>query len=193
MQLAKFINQKDDEKVILEIRRHPITLVPSIILFFFALLLPPILWIVSANFLKIQIIWSPLYNLLISTYYIVIIVYFYVYTMDFYLDVLILTNDRLIDVDQHSLFSRRIAEMDLYQVQDVSTDIKGILATAFNFGTVHIQNASLQTKFTISQAKDPDKLREMILELADEDRKHHSETDSFPPTASPLPTSQPSK
>lgn len=187
MQLAKFINQKPYEKVVLEIRRHNVTLIPSIIAFILALVALPLLYFTGASLAVFQIVWSPLYTLLASAYYIIIIVFFYVHCMDFYLDVLILTNDRLIDVDQHSLFSRTISEMDLFQVQDVSTDIKGVFPTMFNYGTVHIQNASLQTKFTITQARNPDKLREVILDLANEDRKFHSNT----PPASPPPPPAP--
>lgn len=182
MKLSTFINQKSYEKIVLEIRRHPITLIPSIILFIIALLLPPILLAIDVAVTAIELAWSPLYTLFLSTYYIIAIIFFYVHTMDFYLDVLIVTNDRLIDIDQHSLFSRTISEMDLFQVQDVSTDIKGVFPTMFNYGTVHIQNASLQTKFTITQARNPDKLREVILDLANEDRKFHSNTPPSPPS-----------
>jgi hypothetical protein len=57
----------------------------------------------------------------------------------------------------------------------------------FNYGTVHIQNASLQTKFTITQARNPDKLREVILDLANEDRKFHNNTPPAPPSPPPAP------
>jgi hypothetical protein len=76
-------------------------------------------------------------------------------------------------MEQKGLFSRVISEMDLYQVQDVTTEIKGVFPSVFNYGTLIVENASATVKFVLHKVKDPNKLREIILDLANEDRRIH--------------------
>ncbi len=86
-----------------------------------------------------------------------------------------MTNDRLVDIDQNSLFSRTVAEVDLYQVQDATSEVKGVFATLFNYGSVIIQTAGALPKFTLHNIPRPHNIREMILDLSAEDKKYHSE------------------
>ena len=109
-----------------------------------------------------------------SSFYMALGLFFYSFFVEFYLDCWILTNDRLIDVRQISLFSRTIAEVDLYQVQDVSSEIKGLFPTIFNYGNVYLQTAGVIPKFIILNVSHPDKLRQTILNLSSEDKKFHN-------------------
>jgi len=54
----------------------------------------------------------------------------------------ILTNQRIVKVDQKSLFNRQIAEAELSRIQEISTQISGPIRTLLNFGTIKIQTAS---------------------------------------------------
>jgi hypothetical protein len=92
---------------------------------------------------------------------------------------LIVTNDRLIDINQDNLFSRRISEMDLHQVEDITSEVRGFFPSLFNYGTLTIQNASAIVKFTIPDVKNPNQLRESILELAEKDRTYHAEENTL--------------
>jgi hypothetical protein len=81
----------------------------------------------------------------------------------------------LLDVDQHGLFARTVSEMNLAQVQDITTEIKGLLPTFFNYGNIIIQNAGAVTKFHLHNVRNPNKLRELILQLVGEDRKREAQ------------------
>ena len=83
---------------------------------------------------------------------------------DYFLDVWIVTNRRIIDVEQKGLFNREIATMQLSKMQDVTTEVNGLLATMVGFGNVHVQTAGNEREFTIYGVKDPDKTREMLEE-----------------------------
>jgi hypothetical protein len=85
----------------------------------------------------------------------------------------VVTNDRMVDIRQISLFARTISEVDLYQIQDVSSEVKGFFASAFNYGNVHLQTAGPVPKFIIYNVPNPDKVRQAIIELASEDKKYH--------------------
>jgi len=79
----------------------------------------------------------------------------------------------LVDVRQISLFARTIAEVDLFQIQDVSSEVHGIFHSVFNYGDVYLQTAGPVPKFVLYNVPNPDKLRQAILELASEDKKFH--------------------
>lgn len=191
MHLANFIHQKSYERIVCKVRRHSITFIPTIVLFLFLGLVPLILQLLLTNlfpsFLEGYLI-NILAVLFISIYYLSIILFFYTEFVSFYLDLLIITNDRIIHINQHSLFARTIAEMDLYQTQDVISEVKGFVASLFKYGHLTIQNASAVTKFQSFDVPDPDKLRNTILDLATEDRKFHNQEDAAP---APRPVSSP--
>jgi len=61
--------------------------------------------------------------------------------VNYYLDLWIVTNQRIIDVRQKNLFRREVAELTLLKIQDLTTKINGILRTALNFGNLEIRSA----------------------------------------------------
>lgn len=82
---------------------------------------------------------------------------------DYFLDVLVITNKRIINVEQKALFSREIASLRLEKIQDVTIDISGILATFLSFGNMRIQTAGEQEEFKIPFIRDPEFVKNMIL------------------------------
>ena len=176
MGINSFIHKKSYEKVLRALRRHPITFVPALLLFIVLLILPVGLYfIISWNFsawLQSEAGFTVLV-LFGSAYCLSILLYIFTYFITFYLDVLIITNDRLVDIDQLSLFARTIAEVDLYQIQDATSEVKGIFPTLFNYGNLIIQTAGALPKFTLLNIRDPHHLRGELLTLAEEDRKYH--------------------
>jgi membrane protein YdbS with pleckstrin-like domain len=111
--------------------------------------------------------------LLASVYYLSIFLFFYAQFVVFYLDIWIVTNDRIIDVYQHGLFARTISEFDLYRIQDVTVEIKGLFASLFNYGNVNIKTASGNANITFYNIPNPNEVRETLVELAEDDRKFH--------------------
>lgn len=178
MGIDAFIHAKSYEKIVCRLRRHWFTFLPAIAFFLLLLALPiGLYWIIALNFSGWlnSPIGFPILILFASIYYLSVILYFFTYFVTFYLDVLIMTNDRLVDVDQNSLFSRTVAEVDLYQIQDATSEVKGIFATLFNYGNVIIQTAGALPKFTLSNIPNPHQVRQMLMDLSAEDKKYHSE------------------
>lgn len=70
---------------------------------------------------------------------------FMLFWTDYYLDVWLITNHRVIDIEQRGLFSRRISAFRFDQIQDVTAEVPGVLATLIDFGTVKIRTASEET------------------------------------------------
>ncbi len=177
MDTGKLIKIKSYEKILRVVRRHFITFTPALLLLGLLLVLPLGLYWIFTDSLSAWMrspIGEPLLILFTGMYYLSIFLFFYAYFIDFYLDMFIITNDRLIDVEQSGSFARTIAEVDLYQIQDASSEIKGIFQTLFNYGRLQIQTAGALPKFVVHNVPDPHNMRQMILELSAEDKKFHN-------------------
>ncbi|MEN9647394.1 MAG: hypothetical protein RLY57_198 [Candidatus Parcubacteria bacterium] len=86
---------------------------------------------------------------------------------DYYLDITVVTNKRIIDMDQKGLFSRQTSTMRYEAIQDVTTDIQGVLNTILNYGNLYIQTAATTKEFILDDIADPNLAKEIILrELA---------------------------
>ncbi len=176
MRLVAFIHQKPYERILYQIRRHTITVVPPLIGFFILLLVPFALgWFIHAAYpmlLQNEIAYA-LLLLAASVYLLLIVVFAYTYFVTFYLNLLILTNDRLLYIEQQGLFSRIISELDLYRIQDITSEMEGVFASVFHYGTLLLQTAGKMEEFNIKNVPQPENLRKIILDLAESDRKFH--------------------
>ncbi|KKW09338.1 MAG: hypothetical protein UY44_C0003G0011 [Candidatus Kaiserbacteria bacterium GW2011_GWA2_49_19] len=178
MVITAFIRQKLYEHIVYKVRRHIITLVPAILGFLVLLAIPVALYLLITRLFPELLLGAFSYPLLVlagSIYYLSVILFFYTYFVSFYLDLLIVTNDRLLHIEQQGLFARTISEVDLYKIQDITSAIDGFIPSIFNYGNMLIQTAGAVEKFIITSVPHPEMLRQAILDLAEADRKfHHS-------------------
>ena len=80
------------------------------------------------------------------------------------MDVWILTDRKIIDIEQLSLFSREVSEFRLDRVQDITVEVRGIISTMLKFGTLHVQTAGATREFVIKNIPDPYKVRDIIMD-----------------------------
>lgn len=172
-----FPHLDEKEEVALVLRKHPFVLLGMAIKGFLMLFIPPILYLAFLFFSPESLEFSEgslmpyLAVLGISLYYLFLWLFLFVYWLEFYLDVWVVTNERVINVDQRRLFSRRVSEVRLVQVQDVTTEVEGMFHTFFKFGDIDLQTAAEQGKFTFKNIPNPDSVREIIVKLME---KHQS-------------------
>lgn len=176
MNIHKLFNQKGYEKIEYIIRRHWITFVPTILFLLVLTIVPAgVYWLFIQGLSKY--LQNPVYYtagvLLASIYYLSVILFFYTYFVEFHLDLWFVTNDRLLDIQQKTIFARTVSEVDLYQIQDVTSEVHGIFPSIFNYGNIILQTAGPVPKFIFRNISNPHKLRREILSLAAEDKKFH--------------------
>lgn len=114
------------------------------------------------------------YNIFVvmtSAYFLLIIPFMTVAFIDFYYDLHIVTDRRLIDIDQNQLFSREVNELALEEVQDVTTRNNGIARSFFDFGDVIIETAGSQQKFEFNSVLHPREIASIILDLSDQAKR----------------------
>lgn len=77
---------------------------------------------------------------------------------------LIVSDKSLIQIIQKGLFVRKISRLSMSNVQDVSADHNGFLATIFGFGTLTVETAGEEDNFVFPYCPTPDDYSERILE-----------------------------
>ena len=83
--------------------------------------------------------------------------------IEYWLDMWIITSERIIDIEQRSLFSREISEFLLSRVQDVTVEVPNFIATMMRYGNIVVQTAG-EKSFTIREIPHLEKAKEIILE-----------------------------
>ena len=84
---------------------------------------------------------------------------------DYYLDVWVVTNERVVFIELHGLFSRTVSSVNLGNIQDVSTEVKGILPMVLRYGNVIIQSAGTRGEFVFKHVPNPHEIKDAILEV----------------------------
>lgn len=93
---------------------------------------------------------------------------------------LIITDRSLVQVVQRTLFIRKVSRLSLSNVEDVSAEQRGILASIFDYGTLLVQTAGERDNFEFSWCPHPNLLADRIVEarqryaeaLQEENEKH---------------------
>lgn len=176
MHFSNLICQKSYEKIIYTLRRHWFTFLPKISLFLLLLLSPLALYYIISTLFPNLLAEERIYTVAIlaaSAYYLTIYLLFLTQFIDYYLDIWIVTNDRIVDIEQFGLFSRTISELDLFRIQDVTTDVHGVFPTLLGYGNVSVKTASQNIDIVFYNVPDPNLIRHELLKLADADRKYH--------------------
>ncbi len=165
-----FPGQEQDEKIISVIRKHWFN---YLIFFIFAVIMMiPIVVVLVYWFLNPDIFIASLRSimiLIISAYILSSLAILLIGIVDYYLDIYILTDKRIVDINQVGLFNRQISEVHLHQIQDVNAKVQGFFETIFHFGDVNIQTAGEQSNFIFSTVPHPYTIAKRILEL----HEHH--------------------
>lgn len=165
-----FPGQEKGEKIYLFLRRHPLSFLGFLLMTIFMILAPFIVYYATTQIGGIEAsdLARKIIIVIASAYTLFVLGFFLVGWIDYYLDVVIITNRRLIDINQDRLFARNIAEANLVDVEDVNAEVKGILNTLFHFGTVHVQTAGTLLNFEFKFIPNPYKVAKMIADLHEE-------------------------
>jgi len=167
-------HKEPGEKIIMLLRRHWFVIFFKVIFFAIAGIIPLLFYFI-ANDLYINIVNSEIgfsvLVLLLSTFYLYVWLFFFAAFVDYYLDVWIVTDRRILNIEQKGLFNRTISEQKLHRIQDVTSELKGILPTLFNYGEVHIQTAGEQARFVFKEVNDPRQIAKKIMMMAEQSKK----------------------
>ncbi|PIP27665.1 MAG: hypothetical protein COX30_00710 [Candidatus Moranbacteria bacterium CG23_combo_of_CG06-09_8_20_14_all_39_10] len=168
-----FKGQKNDESIILVIRRHWFDIFKQMLLIFFmiaalfgSLILLPLLFPIFT-----EATMHSLFVFLENSFAMFIWIVLFLIWIDYYFDIWIVTNKRIVNINQKGLFIRTVSELEFYKIQDVTTEVKGVISTFLNFGNVFIQTAGEKERFVFQQVPDPYAIKDLIMNLEEKEEK----------------------
>lgn len=169
MNLNLLPNALPDEKVVLFLRRHWIEVLRIFLSTAGLLLLPIVIGVVlgignPAIFSHVFL--GPVFTVTLVAYLLIVLVLTFTNLTDYWLDVWIVTNERIINTEQHGLFNRVVSEVYLHQIQDITSEQKGFLGTFLTFGDVFIQTAAERERFQFKNIDNPDDVKIAISGLS---------------------------
>jgi len=157
------------EQHVMIIRRHWFLLVRRAIVFFFLAIVPFLPLAVfpgeASSAIADRTPLGVVYVLAATVFFLFLSLYILHAWVDYDLDVWILSNRRIVNIEQRGLFSRVISELYLDKVQDITTETHGVIPTAMRFGDVHIQTAGENPRFLFDDVPNPAAIAEKIMEL----------------------------
>lgn len=173
--LDQLMRRKPDEKVVFFLRRHWLVFGANAAMIGLLAIVPFGAYLAATRVATDAAPLSgpvahPAIVLLASAYYLLLWLFLMSAFVDYYLDAWIVTDERIVNVEQHDLFSRTVSELDLANVQDVTSDVRGFFPSIFGYGDVYVQTSGEKERFIFEQVPRPDEIRKRLLELAEADR-----------------------
>lgn len=95
--------------------------------------------------------------------------------VDYYFDIWIITDERIINIEQKGLFTRHVSELRYNKIEDITTEVTGFIPTVLNFGDVQIQTAAEEAEFRFRTISDPYHIKNIIMELQKKAEKNKME------------------
>lgn len=162
-------NLRPWEKVDLVIKRHWIVYV---ILWFYVFI-----WLSVTTTIFWFFGWDLWVYGFMIIFWMLFIVFLYVEWLNHELDMFIVTNNRIIGLDQVSFLNRTISECNLWQVQEVNAQTKWLLANLLDYGQVTIQTAWNVSNFDMTYVPQAIHTSRKILNAVDDYRDTNKVTD----------------
>jgi|SRR3989344_2456829 len=162
-----FPSQAEDEKIYIVVRQHWVVLIKKLLVWFMfaaALILfkrygqAALPGLFEGAIGQATLLFMQVYTLFL------VLVLFLIWLF-YYLNVQIITDRRIVDIDQVGLFFHEVSELHIENIEDVTSDVSGILGTIFNYGDVFVQTAGTIERFEFSDVPNPGTINKLILDI----------------------------
>ena len=157
-----------DEHILYVFRQSFITNIPwlliaTLLLIIPAFLLPLVPPFIHESFrLPIVLFW-----------YLIVFGYSFQHFLNWFFNVYIVSDKKIIDVDFHGILYKNISEASIKSIEDVTSTVKGLVGVVFNIGDVYIQTAAENREFEFNNVDNPSKVRDLISDLVARKRRHN--------------------
>lgn len=162
-----FEERDEEEKIILVARPHWFTNVTWI--------LTTILLVIAPSLLKFVPLINEIPEKFMSVgflmWYLVTFAFAFEKFLSWYFDVFIITDERVIDIDFNNLLNKKFSEAKISMIQDITSEVKGVSQTLFNYGTIYVQTAAEVPEITLETVPNPEKIIKVLQVLRQEEEK----------------------
>lgn len=174
----RFANQNPKEQVFIMLRAHPITNLGWIVRLVVWMLLPLIVGAFLA-FVRIDLNDIPLYSqlsrqvsvqtlgiLIAITYYAGLVTSGLISFLDWYYNLYLVTNERIVDFNYKPLVSYEIVEAKLENIENVKEKSVGFIPSLFGYGDIIAQTAGQNVILDFLSVPKPTRVRDIIADLS---------------------------
>ncbi|MBI5754849.1 hypothetical protein HZA41_01360 [Candidatus Peregrinibacteria bacterium] len=175
MRTVNFPGQAEGEIIELVLRKHWIAHFNVLFfLFLFGIVPLGVYFALLVNFFsQFQTNIVKIVSAFFSIYLLFIVLVTFIKWLNEELDVLIITNKRIVSVNQISFLSREVAESELSQIQDVKGGNAGFLSTILDYGTLEAQTAAEKILFRVEKIPKPVFYVRLLINLKNQHRTSH--------------------
>lgn len=168
-----FATQGENEEIHLFLRKHFITNIPWIVLSILLLLFPPIIFFLFGNPIPAALPLSANTIVILTFFYYIVVFGMFMLAsfINWYFNVYIVTNERIIDVDFVNILYREVSSTRLNLIQDVTMKTGGVVRAFFDYGDVFIQTAGTEVNFDFHAVPHPQEVAREIEKLMQKARK----------------------
>lgn len=167
-----FPSQQPNEKVYSVFREHwfrlalkfSVIILLGILPFLIRAFIPNLTALVPEDYLTII-------NLFVQVYYLGLLVAGFLIWVLYYLNMGIVSELRLVDIDQRGLLKHEVSELNLDSIEDVTSETIGLFGNILNYGTVFIQTAGATERFEFDKIHNPKMVAGLILSLYEQRKK----------------------
>lgn len=172
--MLKLDNLRPWEEVLMVLKRHWIAYVIVGLYFIFWIMLTIIIFYFFGL--------NTYINIILCVFWMMWSLFLYVEWLNHELDMFVITNKKIIWIEQITFLNRVVTECNLGQVQEVNSKTKWLFSNLFNFGTVYIQTAWNATNLKMELVEDSINKSRDILNIVSKYWWEKTDSISTPPT-----------
>ncbi len=144
-----------DEEIKLVLRKHLITLVPMVFTVILIACTPLFGIYLFSSLLDYQSKTVALALVAgLSSFYLLLLLTSFVFLINHRYDIGVVTNLRILDINQSAVFFSTFSEVPLSEIKDVKGEIIGIMGNIFHFGRITIQITGSKHRFIFNHMPD---------------------------------------
>lgn len=165
---VSFATQNIGEDIFILLRRHWITNIDWALAAAFYMVIPFIIQLLLSlvNVNIVTTLGVKLLTLILVFYYSVVFSYVVKNFVEWYFNLYIVTDERVLELDFLPFSSQKVSETGLASVENVQETQIGFLPTVFNFGEVKVFTAAEQNVIIFEKVPNPTLVRDRIMDLA---------------------------
>lgn len=167
-----FEGQEEGEEVKLLLRQHPFVIYVQMGILLLSSIIPLIIGAQFWNYFSAHGS-GKLFLFVASLWYLGVWLTLFRALTIYTLNILIITDRRIITNKQHAFFDREISELRSHRIQDVTTHTNGFIETILKFGDISVQTAASEREFIFRKMPQPDEVRNTIMKMSG--HPHHSD------------------
>ena len=164
---TRFETQEAEEEIILLLRAHGIVNVSWILL---AVVMIAVPFVVRA-LTGLAFLPDKFMTIAFGFWYLITVAFVFEQFLNWYFNVYIVTDERIIDIDFVNLLYKRVSETKLDRIQDTTISMGGVVRSLFNFGNVYVQTAAEAREFEFGNVPRPDRVQAVIRALVTQEEQ----------------------